>query len=87
MWDATLNQIVGDRIGATLAELIADANRYYAGEILLADDAAQIADLTVTASFNGDDIDRMLSLVAMSFPVALDRTDPGRVVVRPRDGR
>ena len=72
--------------GATIAELVADANRYYEGEIILADDAGYIADLAITASFSADDIDRLLSLVEMSFPVELDRPEPNRVILRPKSG-
>ena len=73
--------------GATIAELVADANRYYEGEITLADDAGHIADLTITASFSTDDIDRLLSLVEMSFPVELDKTEPDRVILRHKGSR
>lgn len=67
---------------ATLAELVADANRYYAADIALASDVEDIAQETITASFRGDDIDRMLELLTLSFPVVIDRSAPGRVVLR-----
>lgn len=68
--------------GATLSELIADANRYYDGSITFAGDGSQIAAVTVTASFKGDEIDKMLDLVALSFPLEIDRSAPGDVIVR-----
>ena len=47
-------------------------------------DADHVAGLTVTASFNGDDIDRLLDLIALSFPVDVDASETDRVVIRPK---
>lgn len=74
--------------GATLGELVADANRYDERDIILSDDAPAIAGQTVTASFDAANIDRMLRMIALSFPVEIDRSDPAavRISVRQDDG-
>ena len=70
--------------GATLRELVADANRYDARGIILDDPSQTIAALKITASFSGDDIDGMLSMLSQALPVAIDQTDSGQVYIRPR---
>ena len=62
--------------GGTLGELVADANRYFPGTIVLADDAQSLADRTITGSFDADDTDRILRMLTLSFPVDIDRSDP-----------
>ncbi|RMB11876.1 FecR family protein [Eilatimonas milleporae] len=71
--------------GATLAELVADANRYDARRITLSDSALIFADETITASFDANNVDRMLRMLALSFPVTIDQSDPDIVRIRARD--
>lgn len=70
--------------GATLAELVADANRYDERDIILTENAQELAQQTITASFDATRTDRMLRMVAMSYPVEIDTSDPGVVRVSAR---
>lgn len=56
---------------ATLAEVVADANRYSATPIVIVDPA--IGQLRVTTAYRTDQIDQMLSIVGASMPVAVVR--------------
>ena len=71
---------------ATLAELVADANRHHPRRIMLADDARALAQNTLTASFNARHIDRMLRLLTLAYPVRIDRNDPDTLLIRARKG-
>ena len=71
---------------ATLAELVADANRYHPRRIMLADDARALAQKTLTASFNARHIDRMLRLLTLAYPIRIDRNDPDTLLIRAREG-
>ena len=71
--------------GAPLNELIADANRYDSRRIVLEDGSQTLGKLTITGSFSGADIDAMLSMLALSFPVTIDRNSADRVLIRPND--
>ena len=73
--------------GATLAELVADANRYHPRRIVLADDARVLGQKTLTASFDANHIDRMLRLLARSYPVEIDHKDPDTLYIRARKGK
>ena len=72
-----------DYTNAPLSELVADANRHIAGTIRIDDPRQVLASHTVTASFDGANIDRMLATLPDILPVRIDRTDPGTVVIRP----
>ena len=67
--------------GVTLAELISDVNRYTEDQLVLSIDDPAVVALSVTASFRVDDIERLLELITMSFPVELDRSVRGTVRV------
>ncbi|MEM6679293.1 MAG: FecR domain-containing protein, partial [Pseudomonadota bacterium] len=67
--------------GAPLRELIADVNRYVDQPVLLAEGDAGLAELTVTAAFQGDEIDALLSTLPRILPVAVERHPDGRVVI------
>lgn len=71
---------------APLNELIADANRYDSRRIVLEDGSETLGKLTMTGSFSGADIDAMLSMLALSFPVTIDRSGADTVLIRPNDG-
>lgn len=70
--------------GATLGELVADANRYSDRDIVLSDGTQAIAAQTITASFDAGNIDRMLRMVVLSYPIEIDRSDPEVVRIRAR---
>lgn len=67
---------------ATLRELIADANRYSETRIVLGDGAEDLEAMTVTVSFVGSDIDKVLASLPAIFPVTVDRTDANKIVIR-----
>ena len=68
---------------ATLTELVADANRH---RIMLANDARALAQKTLTGAFDARQIDRMLRLLTLSYPVRIDRHDPDTLLIRARKG-
>lgn len=68
--------------GATLKEIIADANRYSARRIVLQGDHEKVQSLTMTGFFNSDDVDEMLATLTEVFPVTIERTTPEKIVVR-----
>ena len=68
-----------------LREVVADANRYYRGEIVLADQA--LGDLGVTAAFNADQIDQLIDSVAVVLDLEALRYPDGRVILRARADR
>lgn len=65
--------------GAPLHEVVADANRYYNGEIVIADPS--LADLQLTAAFRSDEIEKLVLTVAEALPVIVIREDGGRLVL------
>lgn len=64
-----------------LADLAADANRYYPGGIRLADPA--VGDLRVTASFRPDQIPAFFAALDESLPVRAETDPDGTITVRP----
>ncbi|MEM9880635.1 MAG: FecR domain-containing protein [Pseudomonadota bacterium] len=56
--------------GDTLAELVADANRYSNKRIAITDDS--LADLRVRGAFRADDIDGMLAAIALLHPIDIE---------------
>jgi transmembrane sensor len=65
---------------APLEQVIADADRYYAGRITIASD--EIKTLPITATFRSDDISEMIDLLSQTLPVAADRRSDGEIVLR-----
>ncbi len=65
---------------ARLADVVADANRYYAGRIELAD--AGLNDLPVTASFQTSEIEKMISVLTIALPVKADFGEGGHIVIK-----
>ena len=72
--------------GATLNELVADANRYSARPIRLDEQVNDLADMRVTVSFNGRDIDGMLATLAEIFPIIVTDDDEGSIILAKRPG-
>lgn len=65
---------------APLEQVIADADRYYAGRITIASE--EIRTLPITATFHSDDISEMIDLLSQILPVAADRRGDGEIVLR-----
>lgn len=68
--------------GATLSEMVADANRYSERPIVLEIELDSEMESTVSGSFRTDDIPNMLSIMALSYGVIVDDEDPNRIVIR-----
>lgn len=71
--------------GATLSELVADANRYSTRKIEIEQGSAAISRLKVTVSYDSADIEGMLSTLPELFPVTLDRIDARTLLIRARE--
>ncbi|MEM9494963.1 MAG: FecR domain-containing protein [Pseudomonadota bacterium] len=69
--------------GAPVAELVADANRYSTREIILDDPRGLLTGETVTATFDGDNIARLLTVLPDILPISIDEQAPDRIVIRP----
>lgn len=69
-------------VGATLEELIADANRYSARQIMLEDGLQSTLAERVTFTFDGNDVPRLLSTLPVLFPVAIEDRGAGPILVR-----
>ncbi|MEM8984637.1 MAG: FecR domain-containing protein [Pseudomonadota bacterium] len=70
--------------GASVAELLADANRYSTRSIEVAAGSESILDLQIRGAFVGQNIDDLLAGLAAIHPVDIDASDPARIVVRRR---
>lgn len=68
--------------GGTIAELVADANRYTDRAIVLDETLADLGGETITASFDAADREGMLETLAYVFPLRVDRSDPDELVLR-----
>lgn len=67
---------------ATLAEVVADANRYSKTAIRIG--AGELEELRVVATFRTAEIERMIADLEASLPLVVDRAIPDRIVLRPR---
>ena len=70
--------------GATIKELVADANRYFDRQIMLDASVEDLRQETITASFDMNDRDGMLKTLAYVFGVEVDETSAGRTVLKRR---
>lgn len=71
--------------GATLAELLADLQRY-ADLAIDIDPALDLSAFgTVSASFSSRDITQMLATLPQLFPISITSDKPGRIAVAPKD--
>ncbi|MEL7029231.1 MAG: FecR domain-containing protein [Pseudomonadota bacterium] len=68
--------------GATLGEMVADANRFSEREIVFAESNGLLSEREISGSFRADDIPGMLSMMSLSFDVSIDQSDLERVVIR-----
>lgn len=71
--------------GASLAEVISDANRYSAVPIEVEPDLAGVDGRQIRGVFLGHEVENLLLSVAEVLPVTVDRTDPSRIVLRSRN--
>lgn len=65
-----------------LREVLEDANRYYSGDITIADES--IAELVVTASFRSGRIDQMIDTLTLALPIEATRTPYGSIILKKR---
>lgn len=65
---------------ASLAEIVADANRYDEREIVLA--SPELAEIRMTAAFGVDTIDQFISALSASHPIEVDQSRADRIVLR-----
>ena len=70
--------------GASVAEFVADLNRYSTLPIVIDDPADSLTDLKVQGVFRGRDVDRLLVSLTEIHPIDIDRSDPSRVILRSR---
>lgn len=68
---------------ARLGEVVADADRYYRGDIML--DTGDLADITVTASFRTDQIPQMMMTLSSALPLTAKILPNGDIIIRRRD--
>lgn len=65
---------------ASLAEIVADANRYSHRQIEIAE--AELREIRITAAFGADQSDIFLEGLEASYPIAVDRLNSDRIVLR-----
>ncbi len=67
---------------ATLAEVVADAARYYKGTIEVPEPS--ILKLRVTTAFQADEIDTMINTLALGLPVEIKRPRANAIILLPK---
>ena len=72
--------------GATIAELVADANRFDDRRIEIAPGSQAVAGLKLTGSFNMDDMEGVFATLEAVHPVIVDESAPGSVKIRAAAG-
>ena len=65
---------------ATLFEVLSDADRYYAGNIII--DAEDLRTLPVSAAFRTDQIQEMMDALSLSLPISVRQLSNGDLVIR-----
>lgn len=68
-----------------LADVVADINRYYEGEIILGDD--RVGELEFTASLRAEEVETLLNAIIANMPVEAVRRANGRVILTAADPR
>lgn len=71
--------------GASLAEIVADANRYSDRRIELGN--AELGAMRLTATFNAHEIDRTLAALERALPLVAERRGDDRIVLKPKPAR
>ncbi|MEM0910322.1 MAG: FecR domain-containing protein [Pseudomonadota bacterium] len=68
--------------GATLAEFVADANRYSVTPIVIDEGQnASISDLRITGAFDSQNIDSILDSLTRIHPITIDRSIQGKITL------
>lgn len=67
---------------APLSEVIADANRYSKIPIMINDPNNKLSELTISASFDGNNIDKTLELLPKILPITVDRTQKNQINIK-----
>lgn len=70
--------------GEELSRVVADANRYYDGDIMIVSD--DIKKLKVTASFPTSSAEHVFELLVDQVPITVSRTDQGDILIGAREG-
>ncbi len=65
--------------GASLASVVADANRYSEDKIIIADDS--LASLQVTAAFKAGEINQLLRSLQVALPLVVEKTEKGQTLL------
>lgn len=68
---------------ASLADVVADANRYFNGSISLG--SKNLADLKVTAAVSTDQVDSLTDLLSKSLPISVRKDANNHIVILSRD--
>jgi transmembrane sensor len=68
---------------AKLADVLADANRYYDGDIVLAPGVS--GEMKVTATVRTDEIRFLPDMLAQSLPITVKKTPAGRVLIEAKN--
>ncbi|MEM8984814.1 MAG: FecR domain-containing protein, partial [Pseudomonadota bacterium] len=68
--------------GVSLAEVVADANRYSKIPIQLEPLPPEVEGRLVRGVYRGNDVENLLLSVAELLPITIDRSDPGLIVIR-----
>lgn len=68
--------------GASLSELLDDANRYSGRRVIIDANADKLSQFRVQGAFKTSDIDGMLSALPDLYPIRVDRSDPNVIRIR-----
>jgi len=71
-------------VDVSLAEVVADANRYFGKRIEFG--SLRLGDLRLTAAFRANQIDEMIDTLERTLPLRADRSQPDEIVLRPTVG-
>ena len=69
---------------ASLAEIVADANRYSNVPIVI-EAGDELAERTLSGTFFSSDLDGLLTMLSLSLPLEVDRSEASRIRVVPRE--
>ena len=70
-------------LGASIIDVIGDANRYFDGTIVL--EGGNLADLRVTAAIRVDQVEFLPDMLAQTLPIIVQKSAHNRIVISPRD--
>ncbi len=66
-------------INASLAEIIADINRYYKGQVSL--DSEELANLRFTSVFRTNEIDELIETLTVQLPIQMTKAPDGKITL------